>query len=84
MKKLHIENNERRLIYAMMFAGILPLLDSSIANVILPNISHDTGISYNYVQWIIVSYMLSCSAGILISPFTSKKYGIKKHGYIHC
>ncbi|HIB1643721.1 TPA: MFS transporter [Salmonella enterica subsp. enterica serovar Muenchen] len=78
MKKLHIENNERRLIYAMMFAGILPLLDSSIANVILPNISHDTGISYNYVQWIIVSYMLSCSAGILISPFTSKKYGIKK------
>ncbi|HBJ5625404.1 TPA: MFS transporter [Salmonella enterica subsp. enterica serovar Hvittingfoss] len=79
MKKLNIEsNNERRLIYAMMFAGILPLLDSSIANVILPNISHDTGISYNYVQWIIVSYMLSCSAGILISPFTSKKYGIKQ------
>ncbi|EEH2537141.1 multidrug efflux MFS transporter [Salmonella enterica] len=79
MKKLNIENNhERRLIYAMMFAGILPLLDSSIANVILPNISHDTGISYNYVQWIIISYMLSCAAGILISPFTSKKYGIKK------
>lgn len=79
MKKLNIESNhERRLIYAMMFAGILPLLDSSIANVILPNISHDTGISYNYVQWIIVSYMLSCSAGILISPFTSKKYGIKQ------
>lgn len=73
-----IKNNERRLIFAMMFSGVLPLLDSSIVNVILPNISHDTGMPYNNVQWVVISYMLSCSAGILISPFTSKKFGIKK------
>ncbi|HAG0930009.1 TPA: multidrug efflux MFS transporter [Salmonella enterica] len=79
MKNSNILNGlEKRFILSMMFSVILPLLDSSIANVILPNISHDTGISYKYVQWIVVSYMLACSAGILLSPFASKKYGIKK------
>lgn len=70
-------SQEKKLIFAMMLSGILPLLDSSIVNVILPDISHDIGISYVHMQWIVITYMLSCSAGILLSSFTTRRFGTK-------
>lgn len=70
-------DQERKVVYSMMLSSILPLLDSSIINVVLPNISKDIDTSYVHVQWAVTAYLLSCSAGILLSPFISKNFGIK-------
>ncbi|MDR5874630.1 MFS transporter [Vreelandella gomseomensis] len=70
-------DQEKKLVFAMMLSSILPLLDSSIVNVILPSISKDIGRSNIHMQWTITAYMISCSAGILLSPFVNKRFGIK-------
>ena len=44
---------ERKLVFAMTLSSILPLLDSSIVNVILPLISNDINASYAYIQWLL-------------------------------
>lgn len=68
---------ERKLVLSMMLTSLLPLLDSSIINVILPDILKDIVTSHAHIQWAVTAYMLSCSAGILLSPVLNKKYDIK-------
>ena len=68
---------ERKLIFAMTLSSILPLLDSSIINVILPAISNDINASYAYIQWAVTIYMLACAAGILLSPYVHENFGLK-------
>lgn len=68
---------ERKVVFSMMLSSILPLLDSSIINVVLPDIANDIDASSSHIQWAVTAYMLSCSAGILLSPFINKKIGIK-------
>ena len=69
---------ERKLVFAMTLSSILPLLDSSIVNVILSSISNDINASYAYIQWAVTVYMLACAAGILLSPYIHEKFGLKK------
>ena len=68
---------ERKLVFAMTLSSILPLLDSSIINVILPAISNDINASYAYIQWAVTIYMLACAAGILLSPYMHENFGLK-------
>ncbi|PIT61830.1 hypothetical protein BHC47_06660 [Snodgrassella alvi] len=69
---------ERKLVFAMTLSSILPLLDSSIVNVILSSISNDINASYAYIQWAVTVYMLACAAGILLSPYIHENFGLKK------
>ena len=69
---------ERKLVFAMTLSSILPLLDSSIVNVILSSISNDINASYAYIQWAVTVYMLACSTGILLSPYIHENFGLKK------
>lgn len=69
---------ERKLVYAMTLSSILPLLDSSIVNVILSSISNEINTSYAYIQWIVTVYMLACASGILLSPYIHENFGLKK------
>ena len=77
-QSVDLTTSERKLVFAMTLSSILPLLDSSIVNVILPLISNDINASYAYIQWAVTIYMLSCAAGILISPYTHENFGLKK------
>ncbi|AHN25978.1 putative permease of the major facilitator superfamily [Gilliamella apicola] len=77
-QSVDLTTSERKLVFAMTLSSILPLLDSSIVNVILPLISNDINASYAYIQWAITIYMLSCAAGILISPYAHENFGLKK------
>lgn len=70
-------SQEKGLVYSMMLSSILPLLDGSIINVVLPDIAISTGTSPENIQWAITAYMLACSAGVLLSPLLSKKIGVK-------
>lgn len=69
---------ERKLVFAMTLSSILPLLDSSVVNVILSSISNDINASYAYIQWAVTIYMLACSTGILLSPYIHENFGLKK------
>ena len=69
---------ERKLVFAMTLSSILPLLDSSVVNVILSSISNDINTSYAYIQWAVTVYMLACAAGILLSPYIHENFGLKK------
>ena len=77
-QSVDLTTSERKLVFAMTLSSILPLLDSSIVNVILPLISNDINASYAYIQWVVTIYMLSCAAGILLSPYTHENFGLKK------
>ncbi|OTQ29009.1 MFS transporter [Gilliamella apicola] len=78
IQSVDLTTSERKLVFAMTLSSILPLLDSSIVNVILPLISNDINASYAYIQWAVTIYMLSCAAGILISPYAHENFGLKK------
>ena len=69
---------EKKLVFAMTLSSILPLLDSSVVNVILSSISNDINASYAYIQWAVTVYMLACSTGILLSPYIHENFGLKK------
>ena len=77
-QSLDLTISERKLVFAMTLSSILPLLDSSIINVILPAISNDINASYAYIQWAVTIYMLACAAGILLSPYIHENFGLKK------
>ena len=77
-QSLDLTISERKLVFAMTLSSILPLLDSSIINVILPAISNDINASYAYIQWAVTVYMLACAAGILLSPYIHERFGLKK------
>ena len=77
-QSLDLTISERKLVFAMTLSSILPLLDSSIINVILPAISNDINASYAYIQWAVTIYMLACAAGILLSPYMHENFGLKK------
>ena len=76
-QSLDLTISERKLVFAMTLSSILPLLDSSIVNVILSSISNDINTSYAYIQWAITVYMLACAAGILLSPYIHENFGLK-------
>ena len=76
-QSLDLTISERKLVFAMTLSSILPLLDSSIINVILPAISNDINASYAYIQWAVTIYMLACAAGILLSPYMHENFGLK-------
>ena len=77
-QSLDLTISEKKLVFAMTLSSILPLLDSSIINVILPAISNDINASYAYIQWAVTIYMLACAAGILLSPYMHENFGLKK------
>ena len=77
-QSVELTAEERKLVFAMTLSSILPLLDSSVVNVILSSISNDINVSYAYIQWAVTVYMLACAAGILLSPYIHERFGLKK------
>ncbi|NUE80149.1 multidrug efflux MFS transporter [Snodgrassella sp. ESL0304] len=77
-QSVELAAEERKLVFAMTLSSILPLLDSSVVNVILSSISNDINVSYAYIQWAVTVYMLACAAGILLSPYIHENFGLKK------
>ena len=77
-QSIELTATERKLVFAMTLSSILPLLDSSIVNVILSSISNDINASYAYIQWAVTVYMLACATGILLSPYIHENFGLKK------
>ncbi|MDN6259950.1 MAG: MFS transporter, partial [Corynebacterium sp.] len=62
----------------MLLASILPLIDSSLVNVLLPSISASLGVPESSVQLGISGYMLAATGGIILSTTCLRRFGSRQ------
>lgn len=67
-----------RITTVLILASILPLIDSSLVNVLLPAIGHEFGVSEGSVQLGVSGYMLAATAGIVVSTTCMRRFGAGK------
>lgn len=70
--------SEKSVIYTVIISSILPLLDGSIVNVILPDLARYFLTENDNIQWVVTSYFLATVPGLLIAAFVQGRIGIKK------
>lgn len=63
---------------AMLLSAILPLIDSSLINVLLPAISRDFHVETSSLQLGISGYMLAATAGIILSTTCMRRFGARQ------
>jgi MFS family permease len=61
----------------LLLAAVLPLIDSSLVNVLLPAIGHDLGAPESSAQLGVSGYMLAATAGIVVSTTCMRRYGAR-------
>ena len=64
-------------------ATFMELLDTSIANVALPNIAGGLGRSYDEVTWILTTYLVANAVILPMSAWLSRVFGRKRY-YLGC
>ncbi|HIW91418.1 MAG TPA: MFS transporter [Candidatus Corynebacterium avicola] len=62
----------------LLLASVLPLIDSSLVNVLLPAIGHDLGAAESDVQLGVSVYMLAATAGIVLSTTCLRRFGSRQ------
>ncbi|XEH50416.1 MFS transporter [Edwardsiella tarda] len=62
---------------AMIIAAILPLLDSSIINVILPDIAQSLPGELATMPWLVTLYLIASVAGVLLSGYLTARWGFR-------
>ncbi|MDN6440269.1 MAG: MFS transporter [Corynebacterium nuruki] len=62
----------------LLLASVLPLIDSSLVNVLLPAIGHDLGVPESSVQLGVSGYMLAATAGIVVSTTCLRRFGSRR------
>lgn len=60
---------------ALSLATFMQVLDSTIANVAIPTIAGDLGVSMSQGTWVITSFGVSNAISIAISGFLAKRFG---------
>nr|WP_246786335.1 MFS transporter [Bartonella taylorii] len=81
-KKDSYTKSERYVIYTVIISSILPLLDGSIVNVILPNLADYFSIEEKNMQWVVTSYFLATVPGLLMATFVQGRISIKKTWFL--
>lgn len=59
----------------LLLTSILPLIDSSLVNVLLPTIGHSLRVPGDSVQLGVSGYMLAATAGIVLSTTCLRRFG---------
>lgn len=60
---------------ALSLATFMQVLDSTIANVAIPTIAGDLGVSVTQGTWVITSFGVSNAISIAISGYLAKRFG---------
>src|SRR5215471_14554102 len=69
--------------FTVTLATFMELLDTSIANVALPNIGGGLGRSYDEVTWILTTYLVANAVVLPMSAWLSRVFG-RKNYYMAC
>jgi EmrB/QacA subfamily drug resistance transporter len=75
MANRHVEENKWWTLAAVCVATFMLLIDITIVNVALPDISKSLGSSFSDLQWVIDAYALSLAALLLTCGSTSDRIG---------
>ncbi|WP_312979093.1 MFS transporter [Corynebacterium sp.] len=62
----------------MLLASVLPLIDSSLVNVLLPVVSNDLGAPKSSAQLGVSGYMLAATVGIILSTTCIRRFGTRR------
>ena len=58
-------------------AAFMEVLDTTIANVVLPYIAGGMGVSTDEASWVVTSYLVSNAISLTASPFLARLFGRK-------
>lgn len=72
-----LDPQTRRVVIALVFGSILPLLDISIVNVAIHSISEAFHAPIVLAQWVITSYGLASTMAIPLSSWATRRFGAK-------
>ncbi len=60
---------------ALALGNFMEVLDTTIANVALPHIAGDLGVSPNQATWVITSYAVANAISVLLSGWLAQRFG---------
>ncbi|WP_312809257.1 MFS transporter [Corynebacterium variabile] len=66
-----------RTTFVLLPTSVLPLIDSSLVNVLLPAISRDLGVTASSAQLGVSAYMPAATAGIVLSTTCLRRFGTR-------
>ncbi len=76
MRDTHFEGLALALVtVALALGNFMEVLDTTIANVALPHIAGDLGVSPNQATWVITSYAVANAISVLVSGWLAQRFG---------
>lgn len=63
-------------VFAISLGVFMQVLDTTIANVALPTIAGNMGVSFNQGTWVITSFTVCLAIGLPITSWLSRKFEI--------
>ena len=64
-------------------ATFMEVLDTTIANVVLPYIAGGMGVSEDEASWVVTTYLVSNAVSLTASSYLAKRFG-RKHFFLIC
>jgi EmrB/QacA subfamily drug resistance transporter len=73
-----LDPHVKRVAIVVILGAIMSVLDTTIVNVALHDLSHDLNSSLGQIQWVITGYLLSLAAVIPITGWAVKRYSARR------
>src|ERR1041385_4546567 len=64
-------------------ATFMEVLDTTIANVVLPYIAGGLGVSEDEASWVVTTYLVANAVALTASPFLARQFG-RKNFFLTC
>jgi EmrB/QacA subfamily drug resistance transporter len=73
-----IEPHVWRIAIVVILGAIMSVLDTTIVNVALDDLSHDLDSSLDSIQWVVTGYMLALAAVIPVTGWAARRFGSRR------
>src|ERR1700710_172102 len=73
-----IEPHVWRIAIVVILGAIMSVLDTTIVNIALDDLSHDLHSSLASIQWVVTGYLLALAAVIPITGWAAKRFGSRR------
>lgn len=73
-----IEPHVRRIMIVVILGAIMSVLDTTIVNVALDDLSKDLHSSLDSIQWVVTGYMLALAAVIPVTGWAARRFGSRR------
>jgi EmrB/QacA subfamily drug resistance transporter len=73
-----IEPHVRRVMIVVILGAIMSVLDTTIVNVALDDLSKDLNSSLDSIQWVVTGYLLALAAVIPVTGWAARRFGSRR------